>query len=354
MKYNVEFKIADAENTIAKEEASTTIDLSFKDKEYSKEAVDEVCGKSDYKRKSDIEKLEYMQSSMPITVADITAITDDIINYYLTYFELNPDDDEVHIKVRFFMNGRTRKECGDAWENEIRISCMNLADNVARQFMYGKSLEDKLRRSALLCEYSDDESFEAHKADYFLLQLRYILAHEMYHVFHSKHYNHVNGKGAWTCIKEIDYILVESLADYFAYSYMRYYLENQYSGQENQINVRWNSVVSAGFDSMKHFGKGRKKLIPSKYSKEELDSDSEEWIGLREKEENKNSLKADDRNISLADYAGGYVLWENGYKNCKNKQGKALDEYVNIYNAMLHKNSDQALYDLISMRENYG
>ena len=347
IKYDVEFKIADAESTIAGEDRH--IDFSIWDKEYSKEAVDEVCGKSDYKRKSDIEKLEYMQSSMPITVADITAITDDIINYYLTYFELNPDDDEVYIKVRFFMNGRTRKECGDAWENEIRISCMNLADNVARQFMYGKSLEDKLRRSALLCEYSDDESFEAHKADYFLLQLRYILAHEMYHVFHSKHYNHVNGKGAWTCIKEIDYILVESLADYFAYSYMRYYLENQYSGQENQINVRWNSVTSGG---MKFFGIGRKKLISSKYSNEELERDNETWVRLREKEESRDYLELDDRNVCLADYAGGYVLWFNSYKNCKSVQGKALDEYVRIYNAMLEKKSEKALYELISMREN--
>ena len=349
MRYEVEFRIVDADSTIAKEEAEQNYDLSIRDKAYGREAVDEICAAGNYKRKSDIDQQKYIQTSLPETASGMTAITDDIINYYLTNFELNTDKEEVHIRVRFFLNGRNKGECGDAVGNDIRISCMNLTDNIARQLSFGKGFEEKLRFSPLLLEHRDDDTYvETHKAEYFLLQLRFVLAHEMYHVFHANHYCSVNGKNAWMETKELDNIIMESLADYFAYSYMRYYLEKQYPGQENQINMRWNSIAAEGSKGMKFFGVGRKALISDRYSREELDKDKTEYAQMLQKDDGKYYLEAcDARNIVLADYAGGYVLWSYGYNNCKGVQGKALDEYVNIYNAMLEKDAEQALYQML-------
>lgn len=338
MNYKIICKIADIENSIGKDNSYS---VYIPDHDYTNNNLEMVFSNIELTRENDIDKLEYMKQSMPDST-EIKNIIEDIVEYYKQQFNFDDRDVDLDITIRFFLHVSFLGVNGDAEGNEVRISCKNIVEIINRG-LAGKSFNEKI------------ENMMFNPKEYFRLQLRHLLAHELFHVFHRSHYISANNVKNWPD-KEIDNILKEVFADYFAHSYLKQYIERTTTNTESftkdeMINIKWNSVVNVVKEA-KLFGVGRKKLLADKYSQSEINSDNETYDAyLNDKEKSSYIIIKDG--TSLADYAGGYILWMMGNKKHAGKQGKDMKDYERFYHDMLKGNSEEVLYDLIRYTEEW-
>ena len=169
----------------------------------------------------------------------------------------------------------------------------------------------------------------------------------MFHVFHKKHYKIFQKKQKeeilWETGENICHdILAEAFADYFAYSYICHYIEEQ----GEMVNIKRNHVMNP-YAAARAFGIGRKKYLKSFYSQKEIDKDEEEF----KRHSTESMFKPNTYNVTETDYAGGYILMNVGKKKYNGKQGKENEDYKHIYNKLLNKKSEEALYDMMQLYE---
>ena len=90
------------------------------------------------------------------------------------------------------------------------------------------------------------------------------------------------------------------------------------------------------------------------FSAEEIAADERLW---NENKQNEPCLKLNDKNDTEspvgADYAGGYVLSGAAELYNAGKNGRQMSEYVSAYEKMLNGKSNEALYELILLKEKY-
>ncbi len=354
MNYEFEYHIANENNGKMIDEVS---DATCDDYEFNPKNLSKVISLLKPTTKMNQTKIDYIKDSMP-QLSTIKSILDDVIKYYKTTFEpksIEQSDDTLQTNIRFFMNKMSGAgEPGDATTRaiganastcmgEIRIYVKGFPDICKNIVNHGSSFAEVLDHL---------DSFYGRKA-WFENYLRYILAHEMFHVLHECHYRRQNGNpfpiatDKRSDVKER--ILKEIFAEYFATAYIKHHLHE--TDSQNEI-VGFNHIANLG--NTKWFGCGRKKLIADLFSETEIAEDSKMWsesinktscLGLADKND-------PDRPVT-ADYAGGYVLAGAADRYYGGKQGLEMPDYVSAYDKMLEDKSDEALYELIRLREKY-
>lgn len=354
MKYEFEYYIANEDNGKMIDENSN---VSEKDYEFNSENMNKVISLLQPTRQMNQAKIDYIKESMP-RLPDIEFMLNDIVDYYESVFapkDIQDSDDTLLTRIRFFMNaksgtgengdavfGRLRR-CDKANTGEVRIYIKGFPDRCNNSVGYGDSFAEKL-------EYLD----EAYgRKMWFENYLRYLLAHEMFHIFHECHYKEKNGKLFPVATEErsdiYERILKEVFAEYYATAYMKDHLRK--TDTENGV-IKLNHIVNTG--NTRWFGCGRKKLIPGMFSEEEIATDDKWW---KDNSQSEPCLSLADKNDkerpASADYAGGYVLSSAADRYHDGKQGKDMTDYAFAYDKMLNDKSDEALYDLIRLREKY-
>ncbi len=343
MQFTPDYSIANENNSIAQDDNGS----GGRDYEFTDENLKKVLFTLETKRKSDEPKIDFIKDCMP-GLSKIKNMVDDIIAYYNKQFapkEIISLEEDIAINIRFFMNKKSKQNNGDANSNEIRIFIKNFPDTCVKKVNGYGSFSEIIEG----IPYGKDLWFQNY--------LRYILAHELFHIFHNFHYEKINkrriDKNTVSSEKEdiIGHILMEVFAEYFAVSYIKYHL-NEKECPESERNRMFNNIVDVGKTRL--FGIGRKQLLNDKFSADEINEDQKQLNDLREKCEYKDYLKIDvDRGICTADYYGAHVFSGASRLYYDDRQGKDMPKFVSAYEKMLKGDRDDALCDIIKLKEKY-
>jgi len=277
----------------------------------------------------------------------IDGMISDIYGYYLDEFSLDETEKERTIDVRLFLNQKTGGELGDAEKEYVRIFLKAIADELRKKY-------DNIRfQDALSAVETVYDQGTEWFADYF----RYVLAHELFHVFHKNHYFNVKGNNICYGIKkqgvnpvtgldiilpDANCVLLEVFAEYFACAYMHRYLDLQ---EDSRTDRKWNTLRAN--PGMKYFGFLQEKII-----KDYNDGIIPESLAVNVPGYWKEKGKPDPENneLSLLDYAGGCLMFEKAREY--GKQGRLYPLYKEVYGMVIDGNSEEALYKVITLRAN--
>lgn len=317
---------------------------NYQEYDYTDEKLREIFAKIHTEKKNDFAKLEYLKAGMP-NEEEVKMIVQDIIAYYSNNFEI--DEMEIPLTVSFYVHKSFKEIVAYAIGNTVRISVKELINEINR-CLPGRDFDKKVEDYINLCHLDWRTWFQN--------KIRVILAHEMYHIFHAHHYMKVNQVNCWSNGSMVSDILKEVFAEYFAYSYFRQYLERTVTeegqlSRENRINTYWNVTIRRDMiKEMRLFGIGRKILLRDRYSEEEVNHDTEEYTALKENPATGEFIARNMDGLSIADYAGGYLLWYVTKIN-NEAQGKDAKLYKFSYTNMIEGKEEDALHELIDCAE---
>ena len=328
MNYNIEYKIANINNSLGKDCYSYYPD---NDHEFTDENLEKIF--EEYSKRVNRQsqaKFEYLRDSMPC-LDEMKRIVEDILEFYEKNFNVYTSEQEYTITLRFFVHVKFLNENGDAYETSIRIGCKNFAE-------CGNT-------NASVKKFIDKIPYE--KKEYFLNQLRITLAHELYHTLHMKHCSAIKKQYG---SNDYEKILDEIFANYFAYVYFDHFLKE--TEGEDGIYYHWkrNDVIH-WYEAARYFGVGRKHLFSGTYSEPEIKKDKQELQRLMA---DKNLCKiVDTKNypVSEAEYSAACVLALYGKKCEDGKIGKKMKLYLDLYQQYLAGNAKDALLKLMTIKE---
>ena len=267
------------------------------DLEYSSQTIREMCDYLRDKSKSAaaIDKLDFLESVVP-SLDELTEMVADIKNFYLEYFELNSNDETTIIKICFNLHHASRgREHGDGCIDRIRLHLKNMVKSTG----------------------IDDPVF-------FKYYFRYVLAHEMFHAFQCNHYLHLSPVKANSHSELFNKILMEVLAEYFAYTYIRMFLKEKCNSDDSLYMERILNTSDSNLYSNLHYFKPDRKETLLKQSIEEINESVPE----------------------IQDYTGGYlmVLWNR--KDKTGVIGRKWSWYKEIYELMASDDTSEQGLDL--------
>ena len=252
---------------------------------------------------------------IPKTEMPIQAMANDIAKYYDDCFAPQGKFAPDNIKLRFVLHKKNGVgEYADAGENEIRL------------FMQS---------------FPIDECASATDLD---IWMRFVLAHEFFHIVHRAHYNS-EGTGTWGDVLEDDIgtILAEVFAEYFANACMESYFENDDNGKK-----RFHGLVDTSKGAIL-FGCGRKELLDRRrVDLEGMEVREPPNIGCRDTQA---LIKENRKKLSTADYHGGRVVYLAANQTNGGKQGRSFGAYCSAYEKMLRGDYASALLDLIKLKK---
>ncbi len=277
----------------------------------------------------------------PTGIQELECLVNDIVTYYEKHFMMSSSEAGKEVKIELFLKMKPHKYADSipiSDPAEVRIFCRKIPGAMAkRSWETQGNIGEKIEKGAK--KYGGKEIW-------FQDTLRYFLAHELFHVFHYDHYaNEIHSKAA----KERFYgyemcaesILKEVFAEYFAVVYMRQYLDLHHRPD------KWIFLLTNDGKANRCFGIGRKKLAGNYFGPSEIEADRQRFSDLKENDDIK--MQANNDGLSDADYAGGYMLWVWGDK--KGVQGKQLKAYYDAYNMLMSDRAEDALRDLILLKE---
>lgn len=339
MKYDFKCYIANENNSPGTDGTKK----AQKDYDYEPSVMDKVLEILVDKAKTDKSKLSIIKDNMPRDPMVIVNMMRDIMYYYEDKFatdEIKTSNDVLLTRIRFFMNAKS----GTGENGEANFGIMRGSDktDTGEILVYVKGFP----KDVIKCpDFLPDEAAASGSRDaiWFENYLRYILSHEMFHVMHEYHYKKHNDKRIGT--DQVNRILMEVFAEYFATAYMKDYF---YRSDPQNVNIKYNRIFD--YYAMKLFGCGRKKLLKKYFTEEEVSDDEIK----REKNKEEQCLKTADKNDPerpvVADYAGGYVLSSAAGRYYNGDQGRNNSAFDTAYNDMLNDESDKALADLIRLK----
>ena len=341
MRYEFEYYIANENNTPGLDGTTKAVGEDYGFEPSNMEKVLEILVD---KAKTDKSKLSIIRENMPRDPKAVDDIMRDIIEYYEREFA--PDDiksskDVLLTRIRFFMNAKS----GTGESGEANFGIMRGSDktNTGEICIYVKGFP----KDSISCpDYLSDTTGSSGSKDavWFENYLRYVLAHEMFHVWHEYHYSKSMKEPIGT--DHVKRILMEIFAEYFATAYMRDYFHR--SDPQNE-NLKYNRIFD--YYAMNLFGYGRKKLLKKYFTKEEIAEDEIKWSQNKEKPCLKTADKSDPERPVSADYAGGYVLSCAARVYYNGEQGRKNSAFDTAYNDMLNDESNKALSDLIRLND---
>ncbi|MBQ7241850.1 MAG: hypothetical protein IJS35_03590, partial [Firmicutes bacterium] len=294
-------------------------------------------------RKADEPKIAFIKECMPDR-SNVEGMLEDIVSWYEQHFaplEIRSSDGEITVRIRFFINKKAKKRSGDAISDEIRIFVRNFPDVCKRM----------VSDFGTFSEIVEEISYG--KALWFENYLRYILAHELFHILHGYHYKKQTGEQitkntvSSTTYDTIGCILMEVFAEYFAVAYLKDYFKKTFPEEGTRM---LNHIIE--FGNTRLFGIGRKKLLEGRFDPTEIKEDEKQWKDLRENKHYAGSFEIDPERLTCgADYYGAYVLSLASGRYYDGKQGIEMPDYVSAYDHMLKGERDTALADLICLKE---
>ena len=296
---------------------------------------------------------QYMENCSP-DEKEIKEIVDDITKYYQENFAYSTSEKKYDVVIRFYFHLSPRSRNGDYSNNTIRIFCKKIA--------IGKEVNDT--RRVIAQSYAQ---YNYQEKEYYQNYLRFLLAHEMYHLFHEKEYVEVNGKTINTVVtttnsrNNINAILMESFAQYFALCYMEHILPSK----EDINRVKYNHVTPHESYIAKLFGIGRKHYLSKYYAQKIIEEDNAEFYRRKsqgEFSENECLMveiqTGSDAGKTIyihevwgADYGGGFWLKLWGTK--EGKQGRKFAKYDAVFNDMQHDQLEEALKKMLEYKDTW-
>lgn len=282
---------------------------------------------------------EYLKASMP-GQTEIHLITEDILKYYKEVFDLDSSAAEQlqNLTITFYMHSRFIGSEGNSIGDKIEICCKSIVKN-----MWVKPD---------LAYFLDNATYE--KSECFKNNLRRVLAHELYHCFHSKSCKNAKLSNEDSYMK----IIKEIFANYFAYAYLTKFLEDTeksyiIDGKGNKVDnpmfyLKRNHVANWFYEA-KLFGIGRKGILTDYYSKEEQEADLEAYNKLNSSD--RKFTNPGSNGVSFAEYAAGYILFRYGEKFENGNQGRNMNLYKSMFNDYLCNKADEALYDIMQAKD---
>ncbi len=327
MNDDFEYSIAKVNNSAA---LSGDMEYDYPFTNEYKSIVDEVLSNMKQPSAKTKRNVEFIRDCMP-SLDEIKIIVADIIEYYENFFSLNTSNSKPKPKIRFFLHTKPKSMgYGDADLSSIRIFLLAFPDAL-RSKRY--SPDDKNDLKGI---YNVDEK------EWFENYLRHALAHALFHVFHRNHYAIPD--------QVPNNVLMEVFAEYFATSYICYYISSHYQSEE--YNRKRNSIFDfIDFSSeIKYFGIGRKQYLGKFCNPDEIAADKDKYNALLSNGEKSIEI-TQNSSVSSADYAGGYFLYRAAEVKNKGLVGTKHPDYVNAYNNMKVGKGDEALYDLIKLKE---
>ena len=250
-------------------------------------------------------KFELLRACAPDEV-QMKEMLDDIVQYYEKYFAMEESvEDEKEIEICINCHKYAKYEYGSSAGSTVDIWYFSVLNALfAQANIYGQ----KYNLHQIVSNVWKDST-----KDIFCNQWRYVMAHELFHVFCSKVKDHSIQRG----------VLEEIAAEYFALSY---------------INDFCNAV-----------GQNKSHLVLRGTFSEE-NKKSGDVLGL--KKSIKEFVREEaESGVCVEDYFGGALLLALGIKN--GTMGKDNPYFKKIYDAMHNNESKTALIELIELKKDF-
>lgn len=250
-------------------------------------------------------KFDLLRACAPDEV-QMKEMMDDIVQYYQKYFAMEDSaEDEKEIEICINCHKYAKYEYGSSAGSTIDIWYFSIINALfAQANIYGQ----KYNLHQIVSNIWKDST-----KDIFYDQWRYVMAHELFHVFSAKVKDHSIQCG----------VLEEIAAEYFALSYINDFC--------NAVGHKKSHLVLRGI-----------------YSEE--NKKSGEVLGL--KKSIKDFVREEaESGVCVEDYFGGVLLLAHGIKN--GTMGKDNPYLKKIYDAMQKNESKNALIELIELKKDF-
>lgn len=255
------------------------------------------------------------------TEFELKEFAEDIIDYYIRNFAINTVDYDIEIDFIIHVHKEFKNEDGSAKGKTINLNFINYINDMIRNSEYS-IVDDKIHTIEL--QYVE-RLWKYDTKSVFSNQIRYTMAHEIYHVMHKMDLQHSDSKASFAD----QHAIPEIFAEYFAICYISDFL--------NGVVDKTDRAVAADLC-------GRARIYK--------DSTNNKNMPSRNLIENAKRFTRTDTQklLQSEDYYGGELLAALAVKDCCENFGNKYDFYIELYNDYKEGNKNEALQKIIDRK----
>lgn len=310
--------------------------------EVNKKEQENMTVKSERQSKYSEDKLNIVKMCAPSEI-ELRDMVEDIIEYYKENFKLG-DISEETAEINIEVNGHTyKRDEAASWSGIVKVYYMDIINTLLEhcKWMLDKYEKDNLgdkkefTREYILVKLFYEYTNESYFKSLFLNQLRYFLAHEIFHALHN--YEFKVEKTEFDAGNNSENIMCEVFAEFFAMSYINDFCNKTQCDYKDWLYVRDWQFGNVTDDST---------LYKEEEKNDGVIPEAIKNIAGLFTRNNVNTLLNSD------DYYGGCTMVALAIKNKAKRFGKDFALYKELYNDVLKGRSDEALKKLIAEKGN--
>lgn len=306
--------------------------------EVNKKAQENVTVESERRSHYSEDKQNIVKLCAPSEI-ELRDMVEDIIEYYKENFKLGDISEEI-AEINIEVNGHTyKRDEAASWSGPVKVYYMDIINTLLEhcKWMLNKyeeknpSDKGKFTREYILVKLFYEYINESYFKSLFLNQLRYFLAHEIFHALHN--YEFKVEKRKFNIGNNSENIMCEVFAEFFAISYINDFCNKTQCDYKGWLYVRDNG---AGYSVLYEEEEKNEGVIP-----EAIKKIAESFI--------RNNVNDP---LDTSDYYGGSTMVALAIKDKAKRFGKDFALYQVLYDDVLEGRSDVALKKLIAEKGN--